>query len=1127
MEDSKKLYEITKTIRFELKPQNDLAKNLKNILEENKEIDIINFLDQLKDIQKFFLDIFILNSKEDNSEYLNLKFVKNREIKYSWLRSYLKSDFYDWREKAGKNEKEYKLSEVNFLEREFLRWLNEWQELIDKLEYFIHRNEHEQKRRSEIAFIIRHFLKRQNFEFIREFVKSIKDLQGADGIESDEKLQSLHDLLKNAQNNLKACEQEYLPSQSSGIILHKASLNYYILNKTPKEYRDLREEKERELETVYELENSELEKLIECKFKNVEKFTNSKGKKENKFGEDFSKREIKNMSLNDLYKNIKNWKALEKSKFNESVRIGGYVEFYEEKKVIESQNIKNISIEEAKGETFNGFGALGDFLGVERTERITHKQDYIMLGEYIKKYFPIFESQEKDVKEFLQLSNEVKDLGEKKNELLQIKRLKEKDKAVFEITNKIDRKRKEMGKFFNSPVPKKVIRTKNYEDICECYKGIAIKRGKIIAEIKSLENEEVQSQLLDHWAVILKEDKKHLVAMIPRGKHKKAHDFINSNFDKENVDGEVVVYHFKSLTLRALEKLCFKESDDSFKRDVLKTDSRIRFSQYKEEWRKQEWKIIKFYKEILKSNYAKKYLDLVDFGGLENFLKTEFDNLEEFESELEKVCYVKIPLKISIKQKDDFVEKFDVKVFEMTTQSISKESKRKENAHAKIWIDFWSPENEEKNHVTRLNPEMSVFYREALDKRTKFENRYSEERFTLATTITLNATNKKSDLAFKTTQDIKDHIDEFNENYNVGGEWIYGIDRGLKELATLNVVKFSCDKNEFGVYEPKEFAKIEVWKIKDLNKSKVFIQEDGYEVLRIIGNNPSYFFTDDGFPDSKFFKKEEVSSIDLTQAKLIKGHIILNGDSKTYLKLKELSAKRRIFELFSTSRIDKDSKFSFGKTIVISGIKFRYPIYWLTEEQKNNQEQKKQLEKLLKEYLQELDKKNKFEDIKKIEKINHLRDAITANMVGIIAHLQKEKKGFIALENLDTKKSEMEKRLNNDGEKDKDLETGRMVSMIDEHFDQSNQDISRRLEWALYRKFANTGDVPLQIKQSIILRDDFEVDQMGVIKFVKVGGTSSNCPNCEKPSGKTNGHFVCKAKDNDCNTISNKPLNIF
>lgn len=61
---------------------------------------------------------------------------------------------------------------------------------------------------------------------------------------------------------------------------------------------------------------------------------------------------------------------------------------------------------------------------------------------------------------------------------------------------------------------------------------------------------------------------------------------------------------------------------------------------------------------------------------------------------------------------------------------------------------------------------------------------------------------------------------------------------------------------------------------------------------RIAYKNLSYFLEREDI----FERQTLTSCMDLSCAKLIKDRIIMNGDIQTYLRLKELSAKRKIFE---------------------------------------------------------------------------------------------------------------------------------------------------------------------------------------------------------------------------------------
>jgi hypothetical protein len=397
-------------------------------------------------------------------------------------------------------------------------------------------------------------------------------------------------------------------------------------------------------------------------------------------------------------------------------------------------------------------------------------------------------------------------------------------------------------------------------------------------------------------------------------------------------------------------------------------------------------------------------------------------------------------------------------------------------------------------------------------KLSDFRNRRIENQLTLVTNFSLHSNGKFENLAFLETKDLGENIKKFNEklerdilqSYSINDLWHYWIDRWINELATLSITKFLSTKNEKWVNNF-EFAKIKCFKLKDeydkildikigeyWNTKYEFKKSDyikdwyarNFEVVK----NISYFLD-----RKEIFEEITTWIIDLTQAKLIWDKIVLNWDKLTCLKLKELSAKRRIFELFSAWKICKDSELSFYEKVIYLVDKdnnINY-IYWFTEEIKRDPRLKEKIQTILKNYLNSLSKFNEFEDIETILKINHLRDAITSNMVWIIHFLMIKEWYFwkISLENLDEYKEQKEQVKN--WEKTWDIE-----KMIDSHFYQSNTDISRRLEWSLYRKFQETWFVPPEIKQSVFLKDNFWVYKFWIIEFVEVAWTSAICPYC-------------------------------
>ena len=656
--------------------------------------------------------------------------------------------------------------------------------------------------------------------------------------------------------------------------------------------------------------------------------------------------------------------------------------------------------------------------------------------------------------------------------------------------------------------------------------------------------------------------------------HQKAHTFLNSD-KNDNPNWNIKIYTFKSLTLRALQKLCFKEDKEiliweqkdrntfiwNIERELLantETQNKRyfykwklnRFDEFKiydkykdkKDWKQDEKLLIEFYQDVLKTKSAKS-LDVKDFW-LESILDKKFEYLDEFELALEKVAYVKNITKLDENWFEKFKKDFWAFEYKINSQDLSiKDENHKNKKHTNYWLEFWTDENKNKNYDIRINPEFSLYYtlaNEDLKDKDKnwliiqpkklewFRNRKLKNQLIFTTNFSLNANEKLQNLAFLETSDLKENINKFNnrlknnisEKYSKNDLWHFGIDRWINELATLSITKFLDTENKKWVNNF-EFAKIECVKLKDEYDKILDIKVDDkwntkYEFEKLdytdknwhkrnfeIAKNVSYFL-----PQTELFEEVKTWIIDLTQAKLIWDKIVLNWDKSTLLKLKELSAKRRLFELFSKWKIAKNSIIKNWKEIIyITDNDYKqHPIYWLTEEIKKDQKYKlkENILNILQVYLKSLDENNKFEDLETIKKIDHLRDAITSNMVWIIHFLMIIKWYFwkIVLENLDEYKNQKEPI---QGWK----ETWNIEKMIDWHFYQSNTDISRRLEWSLYRKFQWTSYneiwlVPPEIKQSVFLKDDFWINKFGIIEFVKVWWTSATCPYC-------NGHFWSKS----------------
>ncbi len=499
----------------------------------------------------------------------------------------------------------------------------------------------------------------------------------------------------------------------------------------------------------------------------------------------------------------------------------------------------------------------------------------------------------------------------------------------------------------------------------------------------------------------------------------------------------------------------------------------------------------------------------------------ESESLEEFEKSLEEACYHIKTITFTEEEKQRFLKNFDVTVLDISSYDLKGRNKNTyqspespDRLHTYWWKAFWSksfPSSKNQNdrggkannslfENIRLNPEVKIRYRKA-DEHLKeyftkkqfpnsFKNRRLKEQWTIHFTLALNAGKKYDDLAFSKPEEILEKIKSFNKKLNeemdFKSSWKYGIDRGQKELATLCLAQFNPEDTytvgEKTIPKPKfpnAEKDIKCWTLQDYSYLKEYKTVKGEEKKCYAVKNPSYFMEEKYLNDRTVFKQESISCLDLTTAKVIKGRIITNGDVLTYLKLKKIVAKRELYKLYYDGKIKPSIKLEWSQwengdinnserkrpegVLNIKTSDGEKTIYWYRKEYENIPLQideqgniqitynKSSIQNSLNNYLQQLKQENNTHTPTILE-VNHLRDAITANMVGVICHLQKKYPGFIILEDL--KKHD-----------------------IDKHFFQSNENIARRLEYALYNKFQTLSLVPPHVKDIIRLREENKKSQ--------------------------------------------------
>ena len=697
---------------------------------------------------------------------------------------------------------------------------------------------------------------------------------------------------------------------------------------------------------------------------------------------------------------------------------------------------------------------------------------------------------------------------------------------------------------------------KNWWRLIESFKRISLEYGRLKAQVKGVERERIEAENNKYWVLFLEEKDDKFVLLV----HKDDMNMVKSELreleiNKSGSDSNIWV--LESLTKRALHKLCFAE-ESTFASEMKEEDLNLyrelqnvkKATDDKDELEKRKRRnyderlkselMLPFLKNVLRSNYAKRRLDLKHFDLTKVF---ETNNLNDFELELENACYKWRSISISNESLNKLIDNHSIIKCKITSYDLEN---RNMNTHQtpesnykrhteEIWNEFW-----EHNKSIRINPEIKIHFRKQdedlrqylinkdfdLDK---IEHRNLEGKYTLTTSFSLNADKKKySDLAFAKTKDLLEEINKFNDKFNERNwdkerPYKYGIDRGQIELATLCIAKF--DKNETYEVNGKTLVKPkfprgeEDIKCYELKKefydkkekpSSKMVNFTEIKEKRVIANL-SYFI--DRTNDRNWFNEKTCTCLDLTTAKVIKDKIILNGDVLTFLKLKKEGAKRIIFDDYNPDSIlEWDEEKIEGDSIplnldgkVIYYFDKRFENLLIKDNLKYTKEN---IFNSLQEYLKELKEKRDSEHKPSVEKLNHLRDSIVANMIGVISFLQNKYPGFVILEDLN-------------------------VDTVNKHLEELYISISRRLEFSLFNKFQTIGLVPPHIKNLIEIREDLRKgrgnklreeikketgreelgkkqekkitnkmkdysEQFGAIIFVSEMGTSAECPYCEK-----------------------------
>ena len=1125
----------TKAIRFRLENNNEntLIQESINNLNSRNEFDLNVFVDDLDAFISDCNDYLFCSKKKGRREifYVNPNLI----VKNEWLKKYAKQDLAELKQNQTAQRVQYKVGDIDGLDLRIQDIIDDMDDIYVKLCDDASAELHERAKRAQTALLLKRLSANSALPCLVSLIDNTVDKNEKDNLSL--KLKSLG---KKLLSQLELGIQEYLPEQSLGVNIAKASFNYYTINKKPIDY-------DRKIDELYN-------KLITTL--------------------DFWKKD-KTCNFNESL-----WQLIEVKSEGKTLYLGDSPFSDTDEYASLRQILKNILAEQK----------------AEFSEKMQDEISYEDLKNSDLFLFNNISKEEYD--EYLEMTNQIEELATEINQ-------EDNESKLKKLRSDLTKLKKNRGSLINAADKETKEKFKSYKRFADFYRKVSQRHGKILAQLKGIEKERSESQLLQYWALMLEVDNQHKLVLVPKDKAKECKSrLVSSN---EQAQG-AKLYWFESFTFRSLQKLCFgnlENGGNTFYPGIKKelqykysTKDKNGYPQFiagEFEFKGDEQKKIQFYKDVLNTKYAQSALSFPKDEVKRNIIEKDFESLDDFVIALEQICYQRYVC-VNPHMINALGSYFNAQILDITSldlrNPLNVQGKETVYAHAdkkhtEIWKKFWSADNKKDNFDIRLNPEISITYRKPKESRiVKYgtgserydankKNRYLHDQLTLVTTISEHSNSPAKNLSFTTDAELKDMIERFN--YEIKKEKIkfaLGIDNGEVELSTLGVYlpNFKKDTNE-EVFA--ELKKVDEYGFKVLEIRNLHYSEKDYNGKdRKIVQNPSYFMNKELYCRTfnktasdyekmfaEVFEEKQLLTLDLTTSKVINGHIVTNGDVVSLFNLWMRHAQRGIYEMNDHAIKETANNIVLKRSETLNDAEKRKFIDYLNKDNKKYEdlaerektkyvkwvyriwngdyseyENNKTFANISKgqrkgdflnnvvvavafdgkeltnvidifdirnvfkfkddfyslkseaEIMEEINKYN-VKNAKSISneeldlKLNQLKSSLVANVVGVIDFLYKQYKerfggdGIIVKEGFNSNKVESDRN-------------------------KFSGNIYRLLERKLYQKFQNYGLVP-PIKNLMAMRnDDLKKEndfmQLGNICFVGYEGTSQNCPVCEK-----------------------------
>ena len=1138
-------------IRFKLQADGENAsiQNKIDALNVDGEFDLVNFFSKLED---YLYDIndYLFFEREDGSIFKGGIVVKSE-----WIKTHAKQQLAEFRykERSEDNQRndsrrvkrprmQHTLSDYKLSDR-IIEVHDDIVDVYEKLQDVVSRERHERADRAKIALLLGRLKTKGGLPLLVSLVENTTDKK-----EQGELSLRLKKSGKELLNLLEMGVQNYLPEQSKGYPIAKASFNFYTINKRPIDYtRKIKEINDR----------------LRVDWKKCEEWC---------FG--------KNKSANDIiwWKTIK--ADVERRAKGKELLLGEMpmrdIEDYANLRQI----LKNILAQQR----------------AEFSEMIQSAESYSSLQESGLYLFDRISDEDFD--EYFDFSEEIEQTATKRNQTRDQYKQRE-------LRTKINRLKKQRGDLLNDACRETRDRFVDYKRFAAFYRKVAQQHGRLYAQLKGIEKERNESQMISYWAMILQNGSKHKLVLVPKEKASELKNGLNVSEDKTS---NTKLFWFESFSFRSLQKLCFSNIESGSNKFYSDLRNEAEFSRKYSfggkfisgefDLQGDEKKKIEFYKDVLSSRTAGKVLSISKEELKQEVLDVDFDCLDDFKVALERVSYKRM-FTVNPHIIDALRGNFAAQVFDITSLDLRHEESCKDKEtvfeysdkmHTRIWKEFWSEDNEDSNFDVRLCPEITLLYRKPKSSRiAKYgadstqRNRYLHEQLTLVTRFTERSNSPGRELSFLAEEDEKKIVENFNrEVLKEDFRFALGIDNGEVELSTLGVYlpQFAQESNDatFEMLKKVDEFGFPTLTIRDLK----YKEKDIKGIDRRVVQNPSYFIKEDlycrtfGKSHQEYeamfetlFERRNLLTLDLSTAKVISGHIVTNGDVVSLFNLWKRHAQRNIYAMMEHQLAEGSVEIELKRSYELSDNERQTFIDYLNADNKRYEKLSKTdkskyvtwiydrwngkevANKDFENVYNECKRKGNFADIVLYAVCTNAGKVETVVDVFDVRNVFKLRKDFDCLMSQEEIKAELNRynvRVISDEELDLNLRQtksslvanvigvidflyarykekfggeglvvseGFGVNKVEQDLEKFSGNIYRLLERKLYQKFQAKGLVP-PIKNILMFREEDNNREskksvpflhIGNICFVDPSGTSQNCPVCE--NGKLGHTEIC------------------